>query len=90
MNSALVRDLGRQTGEVDAISAYGDNQGALIRGNLTDGNGINGMIVRGEVLTTESVWDDTDIVHVVFDEIVVPDFHTFGGLRLRSALRAAW
>ncbi|HEY6563902.1 MAG TPA: NF038122 family metalloprotease, partial [Pirellulaceae bacterium] len=38
-----------------------------------------------ETLTTEGVWDDTDIVHVVFDKIQVPNFHTFGGLRLESS-----
>ena len=43
------------------------------------------MIVRGGTLTTESVWDDTDIVHVLLDAVNVPDFHTFGGLRLESS-----
>ena len=42
------------------------------------------MEVRGQTLTTQSVWDDTDIVHVVRDTIYVHDFHTFGGLRLES------
>ena len=68
---------------------YKDNQGALIRDNQIGGNGINGMIVRGEVLTTESVWDDTDIVHVVLEEIVVPDFHEHGGLRIESSASAS-
>ena len=48
-------------------------------------NNINGMLVRGATLTTESVWDDTDIVHVVQETIYVPDFHTKGGLRLESS-----
>ncbi|MEC9096150.1 MAG: NF038122 family metalloprotease, partial [Planctomycetota bacterium] len=61
------------------------NQGALVRGNVIDGNGTNGMHVRGGTLTTEGVWDDTDVVHVVFDTIYVTDFHTAGGLRLESA-----
>ena len=61
------------------------NQGALVRNNVIDGNGLNGMHVRGGTLTTEGVWDDTDIVHVVFDTIYVTDFHTAGGLRLESA-----
>jgi hypothetical protein len=39
-------------------------------------------------LTTQSVWDDTDIVHVVLDDtIYVPDFQTYGGLRLQSSPR---
>merc|ERR1711964_569222 len=42
--------------------------------------------VRGGTLTTEGVWDDTDIVHVLRNErVYVPDFHTFGGLRLESS-----
>jgi len=33
-------------------------------------------------LTTETIWDDVDIVHVLREEIVVPNFHTYGGIRL--------
>ena len=29
--------------------------------------------------------DDADIAHAVFEQLVVPDFHTFGGLRLESS-----
>ncbi len=43
------------------------------------------MTVRGDTLTTESVWDDTDIVHVLRDEIIVNQHHTFSGLRLQSS-----
>ena len=46
--------------------------------------GISGMVVRGEEITVESVWDDTDIVHVLRSEIVVNNFHTKTGLRLLS------
>ena len=53
-------------------------------GNRLSNNEINGMVIRGEVLTTQSIWDDTDITNVLFDTIVVPDFHTYGGLRLQS------
>ncbi|MFM8326473.1 MAG: PPC domain-containing protein, partial [Pirellulaceae bacterium] len=42
------------------------------------------MRVRGATLTTESIWDDTDIVHVLQSSVIVPDFHTYGGLRLQS------
>lgn len=48
-------------------------------------NEINGMVIRGGTLTTQSVWDDIDIVHVLRDTIYVPDLHTFGGLRLASS-----
>ncbi|PQO44703.1 GEVED domain-containing protein [Blastopirellula marina] len=85
LNKNLVVDYGRSTGFVDVTPGVGDNQGALIRYNLLTNNGLNGMIVRGGVLTTEGVWDDTDIVHILFDEIVIPDLHTYGGLRIESS-----
>jgi hypothetical protein len=43
-----------------------------------------GMVIRGGELTVESVWDDTDIVHVLQEEILVGNFHTTTGLRLLS------
>lgn len=91
LNHNYVRDLGRATGINARDTALPDNQGPLVRGNRFDqavgaGNILLAMRVRGEVLTTESVWDDTDITHVLFDRIVVPDFHTFGGLRLESSV----
>ncbi|MCA9214497.1 MAG: pre-peptidase C-terminal domain-containing protein, partial [Planctomycetales bacterium] len=84
-----VTDPGRATGFVDQITDYADNQGPMIRNNLLDNNGINGMVVRGEILTTQSVWDDTDIVHVVLDEVIVPDHHESSGLRLESSANAS-
>ncbi len=99
-------DYGRSRGTVNVISRYGDNAGPLVRGNRLSNNAINAMVIRGEVLTTQSVWDDTGIVHVLtnqfdqrnartvdaagirrtfaFDEIVIPEHHTYGGLRLES------
>ncbi|MFV2065422.1 MAG: hypothetical protein ACC645_00470, partial [Pirellulales bacterium] len=91
LTSTIQADYGRTTGRIDLVKdptsnapAFTDNRGPLIRRNLVDNNGINGMEVRGEELTTESVWDDTDIVHVLRDEIVVLNHHTFSGLSLRS------
>jgi len=99
-------DFGRSTGPVDLITRYADNAGPLVRGNQLSNNATNAMVIRGEVLTTQSVWDDTDIVHVLtnqfdqrdtrtedgngrrtfaFDEVVIPEHHTFGGLRLQSS-----
>ena len=49
-------------------------------------NGINGIEIRAEELTVESVWDDTDIVHVLRGDISIPNFHTYGGLRLESSV----
>ena len=80
-----VADWGRSTGLAAAFDAYPDNHGPLVRENHLANNEINGMVVRGETLTTDCVWDDTDIVHVLLDEIVVPNFHTYGGLRLQSS-----
>lgn len=84
MKAIPVQDGGRQTGASDALSGELGNMGPLVSGNALALNGLNGMRVRGATLTTEAVWDDTDIVHVLESEIIVPDLHTSGGLRLQS------
>ncbi|MHB8954104.1 MAG: dockerin type I domain-containing protein [Pirellulaceae bacterium] len=84
LDPSLISDPGRSTGLVDVATDVLDNQGPLIKLNKLEGNSYNGMIVRGETLTTQSVWDDTDIVHVVMDTIYISDFHIYGGLRLES------
>ena len=38
---------------------------------------------------SESVWDDTDIVHVLRNEIIVQNFHTATGIRLQSSPNAS-
>ena len=78
------RDTGRSTGELGDFSQFADNHGPLIRLNRMAGNGTNGMTVRGETLATETVWDDTDIVHVLTSEITVNQHHTYSGIRLQS------
>ena len=85
LNHHFVADYGRSTGFLDRVVGFTGNQGPLLRGNQLDDNDLNGLVVRGATLTTQSVWDDTDIPHIVFEEIVVPDFHSFGGLRLESS-----
>jgi hypothetical protein len=85
MSNQYINDPGRSTGLLQRTGEYLENQGPLIRGNTLSKNAINGVEVRGQTLTTESVWDDTDIVHVVLDDIRAPDFHTYGGLRLESS-----
>ena len=86
LNYQLVTDPGRSTGPaIDRITLYADNQGPLVRANRLAGNSINGMEVRGGILTTQGVWDDTDITHVLRSEVIVPDLHTYGGLRLESS-----
>ncbi|MEC7567014.1 MAG: NF038122 family metalloprotease, partial [Planctomycetota bacterium] len=87
LNYQFVQDFGKQTGRANPVKGRVGNQGPLIQHNLLDDNAINGMVVRGGTLTTEGVWDDTDIVHVVTNSIHVPDFHTYGGLRLESDAR---
>ena len=87
LNHEFVQDAGRQTAEANPIEGRVGNQGPLIQGNLIADNALNAMLVRGGTLTTEGVWDDTDIVHVVINSIHVPDFHTYGGLRLESSPR---
>jgi len=89
LNSEYVVDLGRKSGVIQTTNGKDapriDNQGPLIAGNQISNNGINGMVVRGQTLTTASVWDDSDIVHVVRDEIVSSNLYTYGGLKLKSS-----
>ena len=91
LTSSILADPGRTTGAIDLVRdpttnspAFTNNRGPLIRRNLVENNGVSGMEVRGEELTTETTWDDTDIVHVLRDEISVLNHHTFSGLRLQS------
>ncbi|MGY8768736.1 MAG: GEVED domain-containing protein [Pirellulales bacterium] len=85
LNYELITDYGRAIGYPDLQPGLADNQGPLIRRNLLTSNDVNGMQIRGGTLTTQSVWDDTDIVHVVYDTVYIPDMHTYGGLRLESS-----
>ncbi|MBM4001407.1 MAG: tandem-95 repeat protein [Planctomycetes bacterium] len=85
LNADPVRDHGRSIGFADAYSAFRNNYGPLIRDNRLSGNRLNATVVRGGLVTTQGVWDDVDMVHVVMAEIIVPDFHTYGGLRLQSS-----
>ena len=86
LNSDFVSDAGRTTGPVDQVIGYGDNRGPLVRENRLSGNLINGIEVRGGILSTEGVWDDTDIVHALRTQPPCsPHFHTYGGLLHRKA-----
>ncbi|MEQ9412041.1 MAG: GEVED domain-containing protein [Fuerstiella sp.] len=89
LNSTVLADYGRSTGLAEANRRLVGNQGPLIDGNRLGGNSINGMVVRPATLTTQSVWDDTDIVHVLQNEILIPDLHIYGGLRLESTSTAS-
>ncbi|MEZ6135389.1 MAG: tandem-95 repeat protein [Pirellulaceae bacterium] len=85
INADLRVDYGRSTGQIDRQSLFDSNRGPLVRENRLDNNEINGMEVRGDLMMVESVWDDTDIVHVLFNSITVTNLHHEGGLRLQSA-----
>ncbi|HTN75285.1 MAG TPA: hypothetical protein VL096_08565, partial [Pirellulaceae bacterium] len=84
LDHQLISDYGRSTGAIDRLESFQDNHGALIRLNRLLNNGTNGMLIRGETMQTEGVWDDTDITHVLLSTIYIANFHTFGGLRLQS------
>jgi hypothetical protein len=84
LNNEYVRDFGRSTGLIEEFADFRDNRGPMVRLNRLGNNTINGMKVRGEQPTTQTVWDDTDIVHVLLDEIVSSNLHSYGGVRLVS------
>lgn len=81
----IVGDPGQATGPLNAISNAGGNHGPLVRGNRMTNNAVNGMEVRGGTLTTETVWDDTDIAYILRSEIVVPNHQVNSGIRLQSS-----
>ena len=82
-------DHGRSTGNVDLNTTKLNNQGPLIAGNEIANHGLNGLDVRGEIVTIDSVWDDTDITHIVQDPIFSLTNAYGGALRLRSDSNAA-
>ncbi len=84
LNYVSTVDPGRGTGAVARFIGDADNQGPLVEANRLDNNIINGMLVRNEALTTESVWDDTDIVHVVENSVYAWNHHHRSTLRLKS------
>ena len=86
LNYKFKSDYGRTTGFAESYQQYPDNHGALVRLNRMENNGLNGMEVRAALLDTETIWDDTDIVHVLDGEIQVLQHHTFSGIRLQSNL----
>ncbi|MGI9443383.1 MAG: hypothetical protein ACR2N1_13005, partial [Rubripirellula sp.] len=83
------RDVGRQTGAIDRISVLDDNFGPMIRFNrylndISSGLQLSGLEIRAGEITTETTFDDTDIAHLLFDNITVSNLHSSGGLRLLS------
>lgn len=84
LQAEFMADWGRSRGFIDSFDDFPPNQGALVRANRLDNTDINGMEVRGGIVTTEVAMDDTDIVHVVFDEIITSNHHTRSGVILQS------
>ena len=78
------RDFGRQASSSDVFVATPGNVGPVFEGNQLANNALNGVIVRGQTINAEVVLDDTDIVHIIEGEILVPDITHDGGLRLQS------
>lgn len=90
LNFQQAADPGRRTGSLGAFTEYVNNHGPLVRLNRMANNGTNGMEVRGESIMTETIWDDTDIVHVVRSLIHTDlNLHTYDGIRLQSSLDAS-
>lgn len=87
---SLSEDFDENVARLALRTVYEDNQGPLIRENRLIGGRvagrvqISGLQVRTGTLATQGVWDDADITHIVTNEINIPDFHTYGGLRLES------
>ena len=83
------RDAGRQTGSIDRLTVLDDNYGPMIRFNrylndISSGLQLSGLEIRAGEITTETTFDDTDIAHLLFDNITVGNLHSSGGLRLLS------
>lgn len=89
LNNVIQGDTGRQTGLFGKYAGTDGNYGAIVVGNVLTNDQINGMNVRGGNLSTESIWDDTDIVHVVLNQITILNKQVYGGLRLLSTAAAS-
>ena len=89
MTSDQRPDPGRMVGTAQRFVQFDDNSGPLLRLNRLENNSVNGMQIRGEELTVEGVWDDTDIVHVLQNEVTINNHHTYSGLRLESETTAS-
>ena len=84
LTAERIFDTGRQTEFVGAFTSLEDNFGPLIRLNRfaaiptpTEGERqLSGLEVRGGRVGTDIVLDDTDVDHLVFDQIVVDSNQT--------------
>ena len=85
VTAGLLDDIGYQV-DYSAFDEYTHSNGTTLTppAPTIAATTIAGVKIRAEEIVVESVWDDTDIVHVVTDEIIVNNFHTATGLRLES------
>ncbi|MEM9826371.1 MAG: tandem-95 repeat protein [Planctomycetota bacterium] len=86
MTDEAISDRGRSTGAADQFVGRLANQGPLIQENQINAHAINGLEIRGEIVTRDTVWDDTGITHVVEQPIYSLTGSFGGALRLRSAV----
>ena len=85
-------DNGRQTEFIGRFDSLDNNYGPLVRLNRyasvdagpVTSRQLSGMEVRGGTITTETIFDDTDIDHLLFDALVVGNEVVQGGLKLLS------
>ncbi|QEG01721.1 Thermophilic serine proteinase precursor [Stieleria maiorica] len=92
MTDELIVDSGRQTGAIDLLSGFGDNHGPLIRDNTSDSEPgdvdgsrqLNGLRIRGGEITGGTVFDDTDMAHVLYESVIVGNLVSTAGLTLKS------
>ncbi|MFO0882801.1 MAG: dockerin type I domain-containing protein [Pirellulales bacterium] len=89
MAATVNPDWGRSSGPAAMYTEYESNFGPLVRKIRMINNTTNGMEVRGGLLTAETVWDDTDIAHILRSEVIVANHHVFSGLRLQSSPTAS-
>jgi hypothetical protein len=91
-----VVDTGASTQPANAYTQFDANQGPLVRLNRMDvdgtpNNALLGMEIRQGDLDTATIWDDTDIVHIVESGTIRNNYsqHLFGGLKLVSDTNAS-
>ncbi len=96
MKEIGVVDTGASTQPANRYSEFDANQGPLIRLNRMDvdgspDNATLGLEIRQGDLDTATIWDDTDIVHVVQSGTIRNNYtqHLFGGLKLVSDTSAS-
>lgn len=87
-NGQIGQFIGAMTSEVGILDPnIGDTEPGAITSADIRAFGLLGydLKTRSQSITTQTIWDDSDIVHVVRNNIDVPNFASEGGLRLQSS-----